>query len=134
MEDYWIKFTNQTKIEYNTIKEENEQLKNIPENAKEPYDFFKLIFDDEYFSKIVNNSNEYKSFKIKKIELESSKINGSLVKPEKSELNDKTGRIERMADVDIQKIEKFIAIEILKGIVKLPSYKDYWSNDDLMVN
>ena len=39
-----------------------------------------------------------------------------------------------MADVDIQKIEKFIAIEILKGIVKLPSYKDYWSNDDLMVN
>ena len=49
MEDYWIKFTNQTKIEYNTIKEENEQLKNIPENAKEPYDFFKLIFDDEYF-------------------------------------------------------------------------------------
>ena len=134
MEDYWIKFTNQTKIEYNTIKEENEQLKNIPENAKEPYDFFKLIFDDEYFSKIVNNSNEYKSFKIKKIELESSKINGSLVKPEKSELNDKTRRIERMADVDIQKIEKFIAIEILKGIVKLPSYKDYWSNDDLMVN
>ena len=129
-----IKFTKQTKNEYNTIKEENEQLKNIPENAKEPCDFFKLIFDDEYFSKIANNSNEYKSFKIKKIELESSKINGSLVKPEKSELNDKTRRIERMADVDIQKIEKFIAIEILKGIVKLPSYKDYWSNDDLMIN
>ena len=57
-----------------------------------------------------------------------------MVKPKKSELNDKTRRIERMADVDIQKIEKFIAIEILKGIVKLPSYKDYWSNDDLMVN
>ena len=110
MEDYWIKFTNQTKIEYNTIKEENEQLKNIPENAKEPYDFFKLIFDDEYFSKIVNNSNEYKSFKIKKIELESSKINGSLVKPEKSELNDKARRIERMADIDIQKINNDTAM------------------------
>ena len=40
MENCWIKFTNQTKIEYNKIKDENEQLKNIPENAREPYDFF----------------------------------------------------------------------------------------------
>ena len=32
-----------------------------------------------------------------------------------------------MADVDIPKIEKYIALEILKGIVKLPSFKDYWS-------
>ena len=34
-----------------------------------------------------------------------------------------------MVDVDIQKIEKYIAVEILKGIVKLLSYKDYWSKD-----
>ena len=89
MEDCWIKFTNQTKIEYNKIKEENEQSKKIPDNAKGAYNFFKLILDDEYFSKIVNNSNEYKSFKIKKIELKSSKIKKSLIKLEKSELNDK---------------------------------------------
>ena len=42
-------------------------MKNIPENTREPYDFFKLIFDDEYFSKIVKNSNEYKDFKIKNL-------------------------------------------------------------------
>jgi hypothetical protein len=36
-----------------------------------------------------------------------------------------------MPDVDIQKIEKDIAY---KGIVKLPFYKDYWSNDDLLIN
>ena len=75
MENFWIKFTNQKKIEYNKIKGENEQLKNIPENAREPYNFFKLIFDDEYFSKIVKNSNEYKAFKIKKLDLDASKIN-----------------------------------------------------------
>ena len=34
MEDYWIKFTNQTKIEYNTIKEENEQLKKFQKMQK----------------------------------------------------------------------------------------------------
>jgi len=34
-----------------------------------------LIFDDEYFSKIVKNSNEYKAFKIKKLDLDASKIN-----------------------------------------------------------
>ena len=45
----------------------------------------------------------------------------------KIDLNEKTRRIERMADVDIQKIEKYIELEILKGIVKLPSFKDYWS-------
>ena len=39
-----------------------------------------------------------------------------------------------MVDVDIQKIEKYIALEILKGIVKLPSFKDYWSKDDLLIN
>ena len=32
-----------------------------------------------------------------------------------------------MTDVDIQKKEKYIAFEILKGVVKLPSFKDYWS-------
>ncbi len=39
-----------------------------------------------------------------------------------------------MADVDIQKIEKYIALEILEGIVKLPSFKNYWSIDDLLKN
>ena len=39
-----------------------------------------------------------------------------------------------MADVDIQKIEKYIELEILKGIVKLPSFKDYWNKDDLLIN
>ena len=52
----------------------------------------------------------------------------------KSVLNEKSRRIERMANVDIQKIEKYIALEILKGIVKLPSFKDYWSKDDLFIN
>ena len=32
----------------------------------------------------------------------------------KSELNEKTRRIERMVDVDIQKIEKYIAVDIFK--------------------
>ena len=106
-------------------------MKNIPENSREPY-FFKLIFDDE--SKIVKNSNELKAFKIKKLNLDSSKINKGLSNMKKSELNEKTRRIERMVDVDIQKIEKYIAVEILKGIVKLLSYKDYWSKDDLLIN
>ena len=52
----------------------------------------------------------------------------------KIDLNEKTRRIERMADVDIQKIEKYIALEILKGTVKLPSFKNYWSKDDLLIN
>ena len=86
-----------------------------------------MIFDDE--SKIVKNSNELKAFKIKKLNLDSSKINKGLSNMKKSELNEKTRRIERMVDVDIQKIEKYIAVEILKGIVKLLSYKDYWSKD-----
>lgn len=96
--------------------------------------FFKLIFDDEYFSKVVNNSNEYKFFKIKKLDLDSSKITNGLSNVQKSDLNEKTRRIKRMADVDIQKIEKYISVEILKGIVNLPSYKDYWSKDDLLKN
>ena len=134
MENCWIKFNGQTKIEYNEIKGENEQLKNIPENTREPYDFFKLIFDDEYFSKIVKNSNEYKAFKIKKLDLDTSKINKRFSNLKKSEVIEKTRRIERMADFDIQKIEKYIALEILKGIVKLPSFKDYWNKDDLLIN
>ena len=52
----------------------------------------------------------------------------------KSVLNEKSRRIERMANVDIQKIEKYIALEILKGIVKLPSFKYYWSKNDLFIN
>ena len=93
-----------------------------------------MIFDDEYFSKIVKNSNEYKAFKIKKKGLDTSKINKGFPNLKKSVLNEKSRRIERMANVDIQKIEKYIALEILKGIVKLPSFKDYWSKDELLIN
>ena len=39
MENCWIKFTKQTKIEYNKIKDESGRLKSIPENAREPYNF-----------------------------------------------------------------------------------------------
>ena len=35
---------------------------------------------------------------------------------QKSDLNEKTRKIERMTDVDIQKKEKYIAFEILKGV------------------
>ena len=58
----------------------------------------------------------------KKLDLDSSKINKGFFNLKKSDLNEKTRRIERMADVDIQKIEKYIELEILKGIVKLPSF------------
>ena len=78
MENFWIEFTKQTKIEYNKIKDENEQLKNFFRKCKGTKQILLIDFNDEYFSKIVNHLNEYKTFKIKKINLDSSRINKGL--------------------------------------------------------
>jgi len=50
----------------------------------------------------------YKAFKIKKLYLNLSKIRKGLSNMKKSYLNEKTRRIERMADVYIQKIENIL--------------------------
>ena len=82
--------------------------------------------DDNYISK--NNLKENDSFNIN-AHIFIKKRSFSL-KKRKKQINKNS----KYADVDIQKIEKYIELEILKGIVKLPSFKDYWNKDDLLIN
>ena len=58
----WMKLPEKEKIVYEEITHVDAKIKNIPNNIHNPYEFFKLIFDDKIVEKIVNNSNDYKNF------------------------------------------------------------------------
>lgn len=64
-----------------------------------PVEFFKMFFDESCLELIVEQTNLYSTQK----KLKSIKTN-------------------------VKEIEDFIGIELLMGIIDLPSYKDYWSN------
>ena len=112
----WKILNKEMKIKYNKIKKSKDSLRNIPKNLYIYYDFFKLYFDDDYISQIVKNSNEY-------LKLKKNKNN-----------EEKHARALRCGEIIFEKIEKYLPCEILMGIIKMPSYKDYWENDDIFKN
>lgn len=63
-------------------------------------EFFKRFFPDSLLSMIVEETNLY-----------SVQVQGTSV------------------NVTVEELEQFLGIEILMGIVKMPAYPDYWTND-----
>ena len=133
-----MKLPENKKIIYEEISHVDAQIKNIPNSIHSPYDFFKLIFDDELIEKIVDNSNAYKNFCNNSDNYIDSNKNDIIYEDNnnlKSEIKiNKTTRAQRMGNITKEKIEKFIACIILMGIINLPEYADYWDNNPLLEN
>ena len=60
---------NNDQIKYKKIEEFQSITINILHNIDNPYDFFKLIFTNNYINRIVKNHNEYKEQKKKNIQI-----------------------------------------------------------------
>ena len=134
----WMKLPESDKNIYEEIPHVDAQIKNIPNNIHNPYEFFKLIFDDKIVEKIVNNSNAYKNFYNNKDNYNDSNKNDRIYEDNidlKSEIKiNKTTGARRIGNKTIVKIEKFIACIILTRIINLPEYADYWDNYLLLEN
>ena len=89
METDWCIMNNNEQINYKKIEELQFIILNIPNNIDSPYDFFKLIFTDDYMNMIVKNSNEYKEKKKKKYINTLSKLNPVYEKQSKEKINNK---------------------------------------------
>ena len=76
-----------------------EQYVDIPDEIKSPYKYFKQFFNDELLQLVVNNTNLCST--------------------------QKTGKC---INTTVDEISTFIGTQMLMGLVKLPSYSDYWSN------
>ena len=113
----WKKLNEKMEIVYNDIEEKKNSLRNIPKNISVPYEFFKLFFDDVYLSQFIKNTNEYLHLKKKKANNE-----------------EKHSRVIRCGEITTEKIEKYLACEILMGIIIMPTYKYYWINDNIFKN
>lgn len=70
------------------------------DNVMSPHDYFKLFFSDDIVDLIVHHTNLYS------VQKKGSSIN-----------------------VTTDEIKDFLAINILMGVVDMPAYTDYWSND-----
>lgn len=71
-----------------------------PEAIKTPLNYFKTFFDDKIIDKIVNETNLYS------VQKDGTSINTSFAE-----------------------ISQFFGIQILSGIVRMPSYRMYWANE-----
>ena len=69
-----------------------------PVRKKTPLEYFKMFFPESLLRMIVNNTNLY-----------------SVQKNTKS------------VKTSIEEIKTYIGMKILMGIIKLPSYRNYWS-------
>lgn len=76
---------------------------NIGENAELPIDVFSCLFPDELFEKIVLETNLYAT-----------------------QENLRSGR--SFVPTDLKEVMAFFGVNILMGMKKLPSYRDYWSS------
>lgn len=74
--------------------------KNIPENVKSPGDFFLCLFSETNINSIADQSNLY-CCQQKKV----------------------------FTDITPNEIKKFLGVNIMMGVKRLPSYRDYWSSN-----
>ena len=121
----WTKLKNDNKISYNEIFYFEEEIKNIPLNTNSPYQCFSLFFYEPFLGKILTNSNDYLNHKNEKI----NKGNNTI-----SNTNNNKLRVDKFTKLSYENDEKYIACLILMGIVGLPSYRDYWDKDELLLN
>lgn len=82
---------------------------------KTPYDFYKIIINDEIFQLFVEETNKYAA-------------------QEKNKNVFRRARIQNWKNTDQDEIEKFIGCLMWMGIVSFPSISSYWSTSFLYSN
>lgn len=82
---------------------------------KSPYDFYKMIINDEIIDLFVTETNKYAA-------------------QEKNKVNFTHGRLNKWKDTDKNEMEKFIGILMWMGLFTLPNLQAYWSNNFLYSN
>jgi len=140
----WEKVKAKTKNENNENNENKSSILqdnldiDVGENI--PYKFFSRFLDDELLNHIVEQTKKYIEYKtIQKIKKknENPNININLeddldIENNKINLNEEINR--KKSKVTKEKIEKYIAIILLMGIVKVPNSRMYWNESDLFGN
>ena len=81
-------------------------------------DFFEKVFSEEVIQLIVNETNRYAGQKISKMR-------------ERGTLRS-TARATKWTDVDTHEMKAFIATILLMEIIKMPTYKKYWTMNPLI--
>ena len=99
-ESKWIVLKDEEVIAYEEdIEYEDDLVRNIPEEAKCPYDFFSLFIDENFISNLVKRTNEYA--KKKKEKSTENKTNDEKVQ--------RKTMAERWKDIKFDEMEKYIA-------------------------
>ncbi|XP_023312460.1 piggyBac transposable element-derived protein 3-like, partial [Anoplophora glabripennis] len=108
-------------------------IESVPQSAEKP--ILVIVPPSDYSSASLQNSNEYKnasSFSQSENTLTTTRptLNSSLPATARVITRlQKNEKIGKSINVTKNDIKDFIAIEILMGVIKMPSYCDYWSNN-----
>lgn len=94
---------------------------NLPANfdtsTAQPVDYFKLFFTDEIFDEITKNSNAYQAYCTSRKQI----TNPNYI--------DK-----KWTPVEVNEMKAFFGLSIVMGLVSVPRYRNFWSNDPFLSN
>ena len=114
----WTLLPNDKWISAKYIQFKDDYVKNIPQNVKTPYQFFRLFFDDSYNKELANYTNKYATFRKKKY----------LENEEKNKEQNELQLTLKWKDINETDVEKFITSYIIFGLYKLPTLEDHFSS------
>jgi hypothetical protein len=84
--------------------------KQLPENP-EPFDFFNLLFEENMWENLVNETNRYAE----------GRTDGVNMKP--------FSRMQRWTEVTISEMKMYISLVIAMELKRKPDLESYWSTD-----
>jgi len=91
------------------------QIRNVHENAKNPYDFFNLFINNTFINNLVDKINKCALYKICKKRKENGRSKAKI----------------EWKNINFSDMEKFIGVIILMGIYKLEEYKENYFKESL---
>ena len=132
----WTPLPSDKWISAKPIQFKEDFIKNIPENVKTPYDFFRLFFDDSYNKQLASFTNKYAAYR-KKNYLQNKKdiphdYPDSKITREENFRKNEIQLALKWKDIDETDIEKFITSYIIFGLYKLPTLEDHFSPSSLI--
>jgi hypothetical protein len=105
---------------------QNAGPRNIPDEAKSPYDFFKLLFTEEMMNDLCDFTNSYaEQWKSSDESMRHDPLHPAPNKfkaPPKWLIEDK-----KWKELTVPELKQFIAMQFCMAFVKLSRLKDYWS-------
>ena len=131
----WTPLPQDKWISAKPVQFHEDYIKNIPDNVKTPYDFFRLFFDDDYNKQLALYTNNYAAYRKKNYLTQKKNLTENKTQnnaDNNTKYKNEIQLVLKWKNIDETDIEKFITSYIIFGLYKLPTLEDHFSSSSLI--